>query len=327
MDITCLIQHGDAIQVPVLVKASLTLKRKNTPGQLTFSVVKDQDLTVEEGDAVKLTVDGVTVFYGFVFIRDQDAGPLLEATAYDQLRYLKNKDTFIGEGLKASDLVRRLAEDFRLNLGTVEDTGHTLETIVEENQTLFDMIQNALDETLKATGKLYVLYDDAGRLTLQNIEALKLDLLVDAGSGSTFRYRSSIDSETYNKIKLSYYNPDTGKRNNPDTGKREIYLSQDGESLNHWGVLQHSESLQNPAGAAARADALLQLYNRKTQSLTVQKVFGDPRVRGGSAVGVVLQLEQGLTLSRYMVVEQVTHTFAQGLHQMDLDLMGGDFIA
>lgn len=254
-----------------------------------------------------------------MFIRDQDAGPLLEATAYDQLRYLKNKDTFIGEGLKASDLVRRLAEDFRLNLGTVEDTGHTLETIVEENQTLFDMIQNALDETLKATGKLYVLYDDAGRLTLQNIEALKLDLLVDAGSGSTFRYRSSIDSETYNKIKLSY--------NNPDTGKREIYLSQDGEALNHWGVLQYSESLQNPAGAAARADALLQLYNRKTQSLTVQKVFGDPRVRGGSAVGVVLQLEQGLTLSRYMVVEQVTHTFAQGLHQMDLDLMGGDFIA
>lgn len=319
MEITCLIQHGDAIQVPVLVKASLTLKRKNTPGQLTFSVVKDQDLMVEEGDAVKLTVDGVTVFYGFVFIRDQDAGPLLEATAYDQLRYLKNKDTFIGEGLKASDLVRRLAEDFRLSLGTVEDTGHTLETIVEENQTLFDMIQNALDETLKATGKLYVLYDDAGRLTLQNIEALKLDLLVDAGSGSTFRYRSSIDSETYNKIKLSY--------NNPDTGKREFYLSQDGEALNHWGVLQYSESLQNPAGAAARADALLQLYNRKTQSLTVQKVFGDPRVRGGSAVGVVLQLEQGLTLSRYMVVEQVTHTFAQGLHQMDLDLMGGDFIA
>lgn len=144
-------------------------------------------------------------------------------------------------------------------------------------------------------------------------------LLVDAESGAAFRYRSSIDTETCNKIKLSY--------NNPDTGKREIYLSQDGETLNRWGVLQYSESLQNPTGAAARADALLQLYNRKTQSLTVQKVFGDPRVRGGSAVGVVLQLEQGLTLSRYMVVEQVTHTFSQGLHRMDLDLVGGDFIA
>ena len=55
-------------------------------------------------------------------------------TAYDQLRYLKNKDTITEEGLKASDLLKRIATDFRLNLGTVEDTGYTFETIVEENQ-------------------------------------------------------------------------------------------------------------------------------------------------------------------------------------------------
>ena len=30
---------------------------------------------------------------------------------------------------------------------------------MEDNQTLFDIIQNALDETLKATGQMYVLYD------------------------------------------------------------------------------------------------------------------------------------------------------------------------
>ena len=55
--------------------------------------------------------------------------------AYDQLRYLKNKDTITEEGLKASDLLKRLAADFRLNLGSVEDTGYTLETIVEEDST------------------------------------------------------------------------------------------------------------------------------------------------------------------------------------------------
>ena len=49
------------------------------------------------------------------------------------MRYLKNKDTITEEGLKASDLLKRLAADFRLNLGSVEDTGYTLETIVEED--------------------------------------------------------------------------------------------------------------------------------------------------------------------------------------------------
>ena len=83
------------------------------------------------------------------------------------------------EGLKASDLLKRIATDFRLNLGTVEDTGYTLETIVEENQTLFDMIQSALDETLMNTKQLYVLYDDAGKLTLKNINTMKLNLLID----------------------------------------------------------------------------------------------------------------------------------------------------
>ena len=67
---------------------------------------------------------------------------------------LKNKDTFTAEGLKASELTKRLANDFNLNTGTIEDTGYSIGTIVEENQTLFDIIGNALDETLLNTGKL-----------------------------------------------------------------------------------------------------------------------------------------------------------------------------
>ena len=34
---------------------------------------------------------------------------------------------------------------------------------MEDNQTLFDIIQTALDETLKATSQMYVLYDDVGQ--------------------------------------------------------------------------------------------------------------------------------------------------------------------
>ena len=320
MSAELLIQNGSTIYYPVVEEGvSLTLERKGTPGKLEFTVIKDGVLNFQEGNPVKFTVDGTTMFYGFVFTKSRKANsPTIDVVAYDQLRYLKNKDTITEEGLKASDLLKRIATDFRLNLGTVEDTGYTLETIVEENQTLFDMIQSALDETLMNTKQLYVLYDDAGKLTLKNINTMKLNLLIDEETGENFSYESSIDEQTYNKIKLDY--------NNEKTGKRELFIAQDGAKMNQWGVLQYFEEVQTQTGASAKADALLKLYDQKTRKLTIQNAFGDVRVRAGSAVVVALNLGDIVT-NNYMVVNKVTHTFRGDEHMMALDLIGGEFIA
>ena len=319
MAVELFIQHNSTIQFPVVKEgAKLTLERKGTPGKLEFTVVKGPGLNFAEGDPVKLTVNGTAMFYGFVFKKKRDKGGTIDVVAYDQLRYLKNKDTITEEGLKASDLLKRIATDFRLNLGSVEDTGYTIETIVEENSTLFDMIQNALDETLLNTGQLYCLYDEAGALTLKNVNSMKLNLLIDSETGETFDYSSSIDDQTYNKIKLAY--------NNEQTGKRELYIAQDGEKMNTWGVLQYYEELQTATGAAAKADALLKLYDQKTRKLTVKNAFGDVRVRAGSAVVVSLDLGDIIT-NNYLMVEKVTHNFKGDEHFMDLTLIGGEFIA
>lgn len=315
MAVELFIQHNSTIQFPVVEEgARLTLERKGTPGKLEFTVVKGPGLNFAEGDPVKLTVNGTAMFYGFVFKKKRDKGGTIDVVAYDQLRYLKNKDTITEEGLKASDLLKRIATDFRLNLGTVEDTGYTLETIVEENQTLFDMIQSALDETLMNTKQLYVLYDDAGKLTLKNINTMKLNLLIDEETGENFSYESSIDEQTYNKIKLAY--------NDEKTGKRELFIAQDGAKMNQWGVLQYFEEVQTKTGASAKADALLKLYDQKTRKLTIQNAFGDVRVRAGSAVAVALNLGDIVT-NNYMVVNKVTHTFRGDEHMMELDLIGG----
>ena len=319
MAVELFIQHNSTIQFPVVEEgARLTLERKGTPGKLEFTVVKGPGLNFAEGDPVKLTVNGTAMFYGFVFKKKRDKGGTIDVVAYDQLRYLKNKDTITEEGLKASDLLKRIATDFRLNLGTVEDTGYTIETIVEENQTLFDMIQSAFDETLMNTKQLYVLYDDAGKLTLKNINTMKLNLLIDEETGENFSYESSIDEQTYNKIKLAY--------NDEKTGKRELFIAQDGAKMNQWGVLQYFEEVQTKTGASVKADALLKLYDQKTRKLTIQNAFGDVRVRAGSAVVVALNLGDIVT-NNYMVVNKVTHTFRGDEHMMELDLIGGEFIA
>ena len=319
MAVELLIQNGSKIYYPVVEEgAKLTWERKGTPGRLDFTVVKDGVINFQEGNPVKLIVDGTPMFYGFVFKKKRDKGGTIDVVAYDQLRYLKNKDTITEEGLKASDLLKRIATDFRLNLGTVEDTGYTMETVMEENQTLFDMIQSALDETLMNTKQLYVLYDDVGKLTLKNINSMKVGLLIDAETGENFSYESSIDEQTYNKIKLAY--------NDEKTGKRELFIAQDGAKMNQWGVLQYFEEVQTKTGASAKADALLKLYDQKTRKLTIQNAFGDVRVRAGSAVVVALNLGDIVT-NNYMVVNKVTHTFRGDEHMMELDLIGGEFIA
>ena len=318
-DVKILIQHGSNIMYPVVTEGTkLTWERKGTPGKLTFTLVKDANISYQEGDPVKMLVDDEPVFYGFVFKKTRNKDGTISNTVYDQLRYLKNKDTFTDEGLSASDLIKRLAGDFNLNLGTVEDTGYTFETIVQENKTLFDMIQDALNETLLITGNLFVLYDDVGKLTLKNVNSMKVPVLMEESTAEDFNYESGIDSQTFNKIKLAY--------ENEETGKREIYIAQDGEKINQWGVLQYFETVKTEIGASEKAQSLLKLYDRKTRRLTIKNAFGDMRVKAG--VGIPISLNLGdIIANTFMVVEKVTHTFKNDQHMMDVTVIGGDFIA
>ncbi len=314
-----LIQNGGTVYLPA-VEDGVTwdTERKGSPGRLSFSVVKDAGLNFQEGNPVSFRQDGKGVFYGFVFTKRRDKGGLIQVTAYDQLRYLKNKDTVREVGVKASDLLEMLAADFRLQCGEIEDTGYTIESIAEDDQSLFDIILGALDETVQATGKLFVLYDDFGKLCLRDIANMKREFLVDRDVSEDIDYSSSIDSQTYNKVKLTY--------ENGDTGKRDVFISQDGEAMNRWGVLQYYESVQTETGAAQKADALLKLYDRKTRTLTVRGVLGDVSVRAGTLVPVSLHLGD-IVANTFMLAEKVKHTFRENEHVMDLTLIGGDFIA
>ena len=320
MSYELLIQHGAKAMLPPVVEGvTIEWERQGQPGKMTFEVVKTDGLSFQEGDPCRFSVDGTPVFYGFVFEKSRKGSnpAVIQVTAYDQLYYLKNKDTYVYENKTACDLIRMVAEDFQLNVGALEDTGHTIASRVEDNQTLFDIIQNALDETLKATGKMFVLYDDVGKLTLKSIGGMKMGLLIDEDTAGDYDYKSSIASQTYDKIKLSY--------ENKDTGKREIYIAQDGSHINQWGVLQYYEKIDSTANAKAMADALLDLYNTKTRTLRLQDVLGDIRVRAGTLLVVVLGLGD-INVSNYLMVEQCKHSFKDGMHLMELKMRGGTFV-
>lgn len=297
-------------------------ERRSTPGKLVFKVLKDDMLDFSEGSAVRLCVDGYKVFFGFVFKQQRTKDQIVTVTAYDQLRYLKNKDTKVYENKTASQFIRSTGADYQLNIGTVEDTGYVIPSRVEENTSLFEMFENALDLTLTNTGEMFVLYDDFGKLTLKSLSSMYVGvpgayLMIDEETGENFDYTSSIDESTYNKIKLTY--------DNEETGYREVYVAQDSSNINKWGILQHFDTLQKGENGQAKADALLKLYNKKTRNLKITNAVGDNRVRAGSLVVINLNLGD-MKLKKFMLVEKVRHTYKESEHWMDLTVRGGEFV-
>jgi hypothetical protein len=239
-------------------------------------------------------------------------------TAYDQIRYLKNKDNYTYTKKTAGELIKLIAIAEGLSTGIIEDTGWIIASRVEAETTFADMISTALDLTLENKKEMFVLFDDYGKMTLKNISSMVLDILIDEESGENYNYSSSIDSDTYNVIRL--------ERKNEKTGKIETYTAKDDDSIKKWGILQYYDTIQEGEDGKAKADALLKLYNSKTRTLSIQNAFGDTRVRASSMIYVKLNLGD-IKVNNLMLVEKVKHEFKNDEHFMNLTLRGGEFVA
>lgn len=288
--------------------------RKESPSKLTFTVVKDDLVGFNEGSEVRLLIDGKDVFFGYVFEKTRNKNHHIEVLAYDQLRYLQNKATYRIYGVRADQLISCIAKDFRLKTGSLVNTGCVIPIVDEQDVSLFDIVQNAIDETVRLTGKLYYLYDDCGYLTLKNIKDSIVPLLVDKDTAEDFDYKTSIDSETYNRIVIA---------EDSDGKQKGVYTEvTDMKSVGQWGVLQYFESGYKGKNPLNKAKTLLKLHNHVTRSLTINDCLGDIRVRAGTSVYVDLSLGDKTLDNQLLLVEKATHKFKEGHHSMDLSVIG-----
>lgn len=283
-----------------------------SPGKLTFTVIKDDLISFHEGDTVVFKVNGTGLFYGYVFSKSRDNKECISVTAYDQLRYFKNKETYIYSNKRADELLKMIADDFKLVTGLVENTGYVIPQRIEDNSTLFDIMCTAIELTKDNTNKSYILYDNFGYLTLRDVSQMKTNLLIDADGVHDFSYGSSIDSDTYNKIQLYRDN---------DNGEREKYIYQDGSTISKWGILQYTDKLEDEEIPKIKGEALLNRYNKVTRTLNLT-TYSNLYVRAGSSVFINLNLGD-IETQTYMTAEKVVHTFKDDNCTMKLSLRGG----
>lgn len=307
----------------------LELHRKGSPGKMTFKCYRDSILKMGYGDTIDVTWNGKQFFHGYIFTKEKSEDDIWNVTAYDQMRYLLNKDTFQYVGKKASEVIKELAEDFELIVGELQDTEYVIPKHRDPNATILDMCQTALDITLVQTGKMYVLYDDCGKLTLQEISKLHTDLYFDNETAADYRYTGTIDKDVANIIKLEM---DTGQG-----GHKVVYAPRSNKAYQksatrkQWGVLQHYQNV-NPKGltmgAQALANKLLHMKNRVKRTFKLQNQAGDLSIRGGSIAYLNVNIgeddmeEKKEGQAYEVVVDSVTHKFSNNEHTMDMDLMG-----
>lgn len=316
------ISHGNYLYYPTIHEdIQWETERKGSPSKLTFTIQQDSVSNhIAEGDPVMFKYghdqeNMNKIFYGFLFKREFSANGEVKCTAYDQLRYFKNKHTYQYTNKRADELVRMIAKDFSLKVGTLEKTDYKIGARLEDDQTLFDIVQNALDLTVMHTGSLYVLYDDYGKLTLKDIKSMKYNLVFDDETAEDYAYTSSIDDNTYNRIVLFY--------DNDETNKREVYMKESKSTQKKWGVLQYTESLQTNSNANKKAKQLLSLYNKRSETLQLTGALGHFKCRAGASIPIVLDTGER-KFSNYMVIEKAVHKFNLDSHTMDLTLIGSD---
>lgn len=93
------------------------------PAKLTFNVLKDPLLDIQEGDLVNFKVNGELVFVGYIFEKSRSKNNIIQVTCYDQCRYLKSEGYYIFDGKNsASELIIALSKDLGIKLGEIAPT-------------------------------------------------------------------------------------------------------------------------------------------------------------------------------------------------------------
>ncbi len=301
----------------VVSDLSWKTSRIGKPSSCEFSIVLGDDRAEPEfqchpGDIVRLKKEGTGLFYGYVFSIDRGQENILKILAYDQIRYLLTNETYVFTGMTASQIIQKIAKASKLKVGTIADTEYPIPSMIEDNVKLLDMICKALDHTLIAKLQNYVFYDDFGSLTLQNIANMSLDFVIgDESLLYDYDFKRTIDSDTYNRIKIV--------QDNKQTGRRDVHIAQDSANIAQWGRLQYFEKADenmNLAQIREKLNQMLILKNREQKTLKLDSI-GDTRVRAGNFIPVSIKK---LGINQYFLVDECSHQFNGRDHTMSLNV-------
>ena len=302
-----------------LDEITYTTHKTGYASSLNFTVARNigGEFVFFEGDCVQFFIDGELLFQGFIFSKERNSDHFIRVTAYDQLRYLKNKDSYNYSLKTASDVVLMIINDFKLSYGMIDNSKYVINNRIEENKSLFDIILNACNITYKNTGEQYFLFDKAGRLYFKELNNLKspFALSIDQ-SVIDFNCKTDIDTDTFSQVKLY-------QRNKTKKIDKEITVN-DKNGIEQFGVLQYYEKMPdeyNDFQLETCAKTILKEKNRVKRTLNIKCIgqgLGEHLLHAGNSI-FLSNLDIGEEiLNNWECISKCVHSFKNNEHIIEM---------
>lgn len=242
------------------------------------------DFFPKTGQMISMTNDEQICFVGYVFEVSYDEKQCT-VHAYDQIRYLMFKDSYVFSQKTVDEIINAIAQDMGIKIGNIETGKYRMDLVVEDKK-LLDTIQQAIQIEKEQTGQLFFLTDNEGKLELVNQANLKYStLLSDDSQLTAFQKKESIDTDTFNRVKLA--------QKSRKKAVRITSIAQDVSSIGQWGTLQYYKRVDEKlteAQVEAMAQQILQQKSNETRQWILQAV-GDSGCKAGYRIAMQVQNE------------------------------------
>jgi hypothetical protein len=281
----------------------------------TFYTNSYKLIQFEEGSEILLLEDEEELFRGIIFSTNINDLGQMSITVYDQNIYLtKNKETIKMINVTASEVVKRLCDQFEIPYGQIDDTGYIIPRYLMKNKTLWEMMVTALTLTYKQSGRNFVLRSSKGKLTLLERKSQVVQWVLENGVNIiSASYSRSID-ELRNKVKVL-----GGDEDNPIT-----VIVQDQALIDRYGIMQEMEERY---GKDVKKSELEQLAKQQLDNLAKISDEGNLQALGisdvvsGCSVYVVEKMT-GIVGGYYVTSDD--HSYSDGSHKMSIKLSADD---
>lgn len=237
------------------------------------------------GQMISLVDDNQICFVGYIFEVAYDEKQC-KVHAYDQIRYLMFKDSYVFSQKTVDEIIQAIAQDMGIKTGNIETGKYRMDLVVEDKK-LLDTIQQAIQIEKEQTGQEFFLTDNGGDLELVDQANLQYStVLSDDSQLMAFQKKESIDTDTFNRVKLA--------QKSREKAVRITSVVQDADSINQWGTLQYYKRVDEKlteAQVQAMAQQILQQKSNEIRQWTLQ-AMGDSECRAGYKVLMQIQDEE-----------------------------------
>jgi len=290
------------------------------PGKLKFDYQEDSDVIPHYGDTIQFRFNDQNVFFGRLFTKKRSSKRVMKITACDLVFYLlKNKHTYVLNAATSSEIFSRICQDFNLPHRVVDASALNVPAKMHDNAVLYNIIKDSLNLTLIGQRQWFFIRDNFG--TLEHVNINNADLITplvigDESMATDYEFTGSISEDTYNQVRLV--------RENQETMRREVFVVKDSETINHWGLLQFHNTVDdnlNIRQIENRAAMILEAKNRPTRKLKIP-ALGDLRIRAGNSFVLKLSAleDEGFEDVQTALVARCTHKWNGSVHAMSLDI-------